>query len=128
MKKRFGLTSLTKEELKKFYKMIDEYDDIQSLKRDVLCLLEEKNLAKKSINERFNIALMKKLQLFDSHQFHVLEQNRISNLQQLMDCDLDSLVGVTPSMKREFDWVRKFYDLRSLVEEDSIQKRKEKNR
>ena len=52
-----------------------------------------------------------KLQIFDPWELKVVRKNNINNLQELIDCDLDSLIGITPSIKEGLDWVRKFYNM-----------------
>ena len=61
---------------------------------------------KKSLNVRFNMDMFIKLQIFDPWEFKVVRDNHISNLQELIDCNLDDLVGITPSVKRGLEWVR----------------------
>ena len=57
-----------------------------------------------------------KLQIFDPWEFKVIRDNHISNLQELIDCNLDGLVGITPSIKQGLEWVRTFYDMSSIEE------------
>ena len=57
-----------------------------------------------------------RLNIFDPWELKVVQSNHISNLQELIDCNLDELVGITPSIKEGLEWVRTFYDMRSLEE------------
>ena len=41
----------------------------------------------------------------------VLELNGIRNLQDLIDADLDSMIGMTESIKEKLSWARRFYNL-----------------
>lgn len=77
--------------------------------------LIQKRQNKNSINERFTLELCRKLEIFDPWEFHVLKINHIHNMQELIDCDLDSLIGITPSIRDGLEWCRSFYDLRSMV-------------
>ena len=65
----------------------------------------------KSLNVRFNMELFEELQIFDPWEFKVIKDNHINNLQELIDCNLDSLVGITQSTKQGLDWARHFYDM-----------------
>ena len=116
MKKLKGIDSFTLEELKKMQEFISSYDSFERLKRDLSIQIEVMNDNRKNINERFDLALMQRLQIVDSFQLKVLQNNSIHNIQELIDCDLDSLVGITPSMKMEFEWIKRMYDLRTMVD------------
>lgn len=106
------LDNLSYEKLLELGKFVSEYDDIDSLKNDILKKIvsveEEKS---KSLNIRFNMDMFIKLQIFDPWELKVVRKNNINNLQELIDCDLDSLIGITPSIKEGLDWVRKFYNM-----------------
>jgi hypothetical protein len=116
MKNLKGIDSFTLEELKKMQEFISSYDSFERLKRDLSIQIEVMNDNRKNINERFDLALMQRLQIVDSFQLKVLQNNSIHNIQELIDCDLDSLVGITPSMKMEFEWIKRMYDLRTMVD------------
>ena len=78
---------------------------------------------KKSLNVRFNMDMFIKLQIFDPWEFKVVRDNHISNLQELIDCNLDDLVGITPSVKQGLEWVRTFYDMSSFEEDKKPSKK-----
>ena len=80
---------------------------------------EEAAKSKLSLNDRFDIALMKKLNIFYPDELNVLIINNIKNLQELIDCDLYSLVGITESIKEKLNWARYFYDMRTTEEKQS---------
>lgn len=63
-----------------------------------------------SLNVRFNMDMFIKLRVFEPDELRVLQMNNINNLQELIDCNLDSLVGITCSIKEKLEWARKFYD------------------
>ena len=123
MSNKNDFDSFSLDELKKMKKVVDSFDDVDSLKNSLSCFIDEMEKKKSNINERFDLALMVRLQIVDPFQLKVLKNNMIHNIQELIDCDLDSLVGITPSMKKEFDWIRKIYDLRGMVEDIPKQKK-----
>ena len=109
------LKELKLSELKKLQMVISQYSDMEELKRDLDIIISTRETEKKtSLNIRFNMEMFEKLRIFDPWEFQVIKNNHINNLQELIDCNLDELKGITPSIKEGLDWVRKFYDMRSL--------------
>lgn len=47
-----------------------------------------------------------------------LYTNKINNFRDLMECNLDELIGITPSLKDKLERVRRFYDVSKFVEAD----------
>ncbi len=106
------LDKFTYDELKLFEKLLLSYDDIDDLKKEVSSYVEKIEEERKvSLNVRFNMDMFVQLQIFDPWEFRVIRENNINNLQELIDCNLDDLVGITPSIKSGLEWVRDFYDM-----------------
>lgn len=106
------------EELKDIQGLLESYqsqEDLLSVLKDRIHEIEEKQ--KDRLNVRFNMDMFIKLRIFDPSEFKVIKENHIMNLQQLIDCDLDQLVGITPSVKQGLEWVRTWYDMSSLEED-----------
>ena len=105
------------EELKRMERLISEYDDIDALKVDIrgLIMRKEKEASKK-LNVRFDLEMMIRLNVLDPWELNVVKSNHIANLQELIDCNLDQLVGITESIKQGLEWVRAFYDMSSMEE------------
>lgn len=102
-------------ELELLESVVSEYKNIGSLKgaiKERRKALEEEN--KRSLNVRFDMEYFVKLNIFTPWEFEVIKLNNINNIQELIDCDLDSLVGITPSIKRGLEWCRQMYDLSSF--------------
>ena len=111
------LKNLKLEELKKMQQIISQYGSMEELKHDLDSTISTREKEKtKSLNVRFNMEMFLRLNVFDPWELKVIQSNHISNLQELIDCDLDSLVGITPSVKSGLEWARKFYDMSSLEE------------
>lgn len=66
---------------------------------------------KQSLNVRFTIEMFKDYNMFYPDEMRVLELNGIKNLQDLIDCDLNSMIGITESIKEKLEWARNFYNL-----------------
>lgn len=109
------------EELKN---IVSEYDSIDSLVSSIDRIIDEKvSASKSSLNVRFNMDMFIRLNIFDPSEFKVVRANNINNMQELIDCDLDSLVGITPSVKEGLLWVRSAYDMSSYEEENNSHKK-----
>lgn len=81
----------------------------------------EKNM---SLNSRFTIEMFREYNMFYLDELRVLEVNGIRNLQDLIDCDLNSLVGITEVMKEKFGWARRFYNMDKPKENNKIKTKK----
>ena len=67
--------------------------------------------SEQSLNARFTMEMFKQYNMFYSDELKVLELNGIRNLQDLIEADLDSMIGMTESIKEKFSWARRFYNL-----------------
>ena len=103
--------------------IVSQYGNMEEFKHDLdtFISIREKEKAK-SLNVRFNMDMMVRLQVFDPWELKVVQSNHIANLQELIDCNLDDLVGITPSIKSRLEWVRKFYDMSSFEEKQTSHK------
>lgn len=112
MKKK-KIDRLSYQELKKLRDIVNEFDDIDSLKEVIDSKIENKEKTKGiSSNIRFNMEKFIEWQIFDPFELKVIKDNNINNMQELIDCDLDSLVGITPSVKIGLWRKRGYYDMR----------------
>ena len=111
------LEKMSLEDLKTMQEIISQYGSMEELKHDLDTTITRREEEKtKSLNVRFNMEMFLRLNIFDPWELKVVQSNHISNLQELIDCNLDELVGITPSIKAGLDWARKFYDMSSLEE------------
>ena len=103
------------EDLKEIHSFISQYSEMGELRNDLDFVISSREKEKtKSLNQKFDLDMMLKYQIFTYEALQVILANSITNLQDLIDCDLDQLEGITPSVKRELNWIRSFYDMRSL--------------
>lgn len=109
------LDDLTEEELYLLGDIVFQYDDLDLLKKSVMNQINKKidsvKYDEQPLNIRFNMEMFIKLQIFDPWEFRVIKNNHINNLQELIDCNLDELKGITPDIKEGLEWVRKAYDM-----------------
>ena len=119
------LEKMKLKELKDLKKFVSQYDSLGDLLYDLDSIISTKQEdEEKSLNVRFDMAMFKKLNMFEPREMQVLVDNNINNLQELIDCDLDSLVGMLPSIKEKFLWIRQFYDMTSLDNGGHVYKKK----
>lgn len=121
--------SFSLDDLKAYLSLIEVFetkDDIYNALVLEINRREEEN--KVSLNKRFTIKLFKDLSMFYPDEMHVLEVNGIKNLQDLIDCDLDSMIGITISIKEKFEWARKFYDMSSTSDKNNGKQKRKENR
>ena len=109
------LDKMNLEELHELSQFVSQYGDLGELRYDLDFVISSREKKKKeSLNSRFDLDMMVRYQVFTYEELRVILQNHITNLQELIDCDLDQLEGITPSIKRELVWKRVFYDMSSL--------------
>ncbi len=100
------------DELKKFSLLLESFESIDILLKSVTNEIKKREDEKNSsLNVRFTMDMFKKYNMFYPDELRVLEINCIRNLQDLIDCDLNSLVGITESIKEKLEWTRSFYDM-----------------
>lgn len=114
-----NLENLDLKSLKKLKSIVSDFDSIESLISQIDSRISSlEDVRKDSLNVRFNLEMFIRLKIFDPSEFKVIRDNNINNLQELIDCDLDSLVGITPSIKEGLSWVRSAYDMSSFEEDE----------
>lgn len=127
MKKIDIIKSFSLEDLKVYLSLVDSYGSIDEMRNELITEInrreEEKN---KSLNARFTIEMFKEYNMFYQDEMYVLEINGIRNLQDLIDCDLDSLVGINASIKEKLSWARNFYNMKPITDSKVKQKGKGK--
>ena len=116
------------EELKLYLTLIESFESKDDMHNALIAEIKRREeFNKESLNVRFDIALMKKLNIFYPDELNVLIINNIKNLQELIDCDLYNLVGITESIIEKLNWARYFYDMRT-TEEKQLDKAKQKRK
>ena len=109
MKKK-NINDFTLDELKVIRSTLKDYDDIDNLKKTINDIILDKE---DNINVMFDIDGFIKLSIFDPEELLILQKNGIHNLQELIDCNLENLDGMTMGYYEKFDWARKVYDMSS---------------
>lgn len=108
----FDFNNIDLETLKKMRECIINYSDISSLLLDIdYSISEKEEEMMTSLNVRFNMEMFIKLEIFTPDELKVIRDNNINNLKELIDCDLNELIGITPSIKYSLLQKRRFYDM-----------------
>lgn len=116
--------------LSDLYLLLDIIDDCSSTDEirkkiiDVIKLKEDQC----EFNLRFDMDMFIKFQIFNSDELEVLRINGINNLQELIDCDLKSLKGMSQTIYEKLDWARKIYDMRGFSKKDKEKKYEKQKR
>lgn len=112
MFKKDLFTKFTIEQLKDILALVSTFEDKDDLLMGISSEIKCRELEKKqSLNSRFTIEMFKQYNMFYSDELKVLVINGIRNLQDLIDADLNSMIGMTESIKEKLSWARRFYTL-----------------
>lgn len=115
--------SFSLDDLKNYLLLIEQFESKDDMYNALIFEIKRREEEEKlGLNRRFTIKMFKDLSMFYPDEMYVLEVNGIKNLQDLIDCDLDSMIGITLSIKEKLEWARNFYDLDPKKKE--IQKQK----
>lgn len=117
------VNKFTLEELKSIRHFASSYSDLELLLKDLDFMIQSREMDEmQNLNVRFNMDYFIQYQIFDPAEWVVIQKNHIMNLQELIDCNLDDLIGITPNVKKGLDWVRHFYDMSSVSKSHSRKK------
>lgn len=112
MYKKDMFSKFSSSELKDMATLILEFEDKDDLLMGIHSEIKRREAeSKKSLNARFTIEMFKQYNMFYPDEMKVLEINGIRNLQDLINADLNSMIGMTESIKEKLSWARAFYNL-----------------
>jgi hypothetical protein len=97
--------------------MTKDSSSIKSFREKIVEIINLKE-NESNFNLRFNMDMFIRFQIFNSYELEILKINGINNLQELIDCDLRSLIGMNEAIYEKLDWARKFYDMRGFTKKD----------
>ena len=114
----------SKEQLKGLVVLINNFEGKDDLMMGLYSEIRNREFEEKqNLNIRFTIEMFKKYNMFNLDELRVLEINNIKNLQELIDCDLSRLIGITEAIKEKLDWARKFYDMNKSKKTDNVKRK-----
>jgi hypothetical protein len=112
MYKKGLFDSFTTKQLKDTIDLVCAFESKDDLLMGIHCEIKRRVLeSEQSLNARFTMEMFKQYNMFYSDELKVLEINGIRNLQDLIEADLDSMIGMTESIKEKLSWARRFYNL-----------------
>ncbi|MBQ8534254.1 MAG: hypothetical protein IJ463_01060 [Bacilli bacterium] len=112
MYKKGLFDSFTTKQLKDTLSLVCAFDGKDDLLMGIHYEIKRRELeSQQSLNARFTMEMFKQYNMFYSDELKVLEINGIRNLQDLIEADLDSMIGMTESIKEKLSWARRFYNL-----------------
>ena len=116
--------NFSKEQLKELVVLINNFEGKDDLMMGLYSEIRNREFEEKqNLNIRFTIEMFKKYNMFNLDELRVLEINNIKNLQELIDCDLSRLIGITEAIKEKLDWARKFYDMNKSKKTDNVKRK-----
>ena len=119
------LDKLNLQELKELKEYISKFASMGELINELDSNISTKQkVQKENPNIRFDIELFRKLSILEPSEINLLVENNINNLQELIDCDLNALIGITPSIKAKLEWTRQFYDMSIYYKEAKKSKKR----
>ena len=99
-------------DLKLYLTLIESFETKDDMHNALIAEIKRREEeAKLSLNARFTIEMFKSFNMFYPDEMSVLEINGIRNLQDLIEADLNSMIGMTESIKEKLSWARRFYNL-----------------
>ncbi|MBQ3306791.1 MAG: hypothetical protein IJG68_01200 [Bacilli bacterium] len=112
------------EELKNIQELLMSFKTIEeAIKTIENKIFQKEEEQKKSINIRFNLELMEKLQILEPSELKLVKEQGIKNLQELLELDLDSIPNISISTKKSIEEKRRFYDMSTFEEKKHNKKR-----
>ena len=92
-----------------------ELNDPRTVKKLVNAEIERRTRAP---YENLTLKVMCECGIITVKEGAFLYTNKINNFRDLMECNLDELIGITPSLKDKLERVRKYYDVSKFFEAD----------
>ena len=116
------LKKISRKDLEKLKEMIKRYQSIDELIENIdLEIKTKKGQEGLTLNEKFDLKMFKKLNILPDDQIEFLRQNKILNLQDLIDCNIDELLknGYSCALRDQLIFIREFYDMTNVEKIDT---------
>lgn len=116
------LKKISRKDLEKLKKIIKRYQSIDELIENIdLEIKTKKEQEGLTINEKFDLKMFRKLNILPDDQIEFLRQNKILNLQDLIDCNIDELINneYSRALRDQLIFIREFYDMTNVEKIDT---------
>lgn len=105
------LKKISRKDLEKLKKIIKEYQSLDELIENIdLEIKTKKDQEGLTLNEKFDLKMFRKLNILPDDQIEFLRQNKILNLQDLIDCNIDELINneYSRALRDQLIFIREF--------------------
>lgn len=116
------LKKISRKDLEKLKEIIKGYQSLDELKEDIdLEIKTKKDQEGLTLNEKFDLEMFRNLNILPDDQIEILRQNKILNLQDLIDCNIDELIKnkYSRALREELIFIREFYDMTNVEKIDT---------
>lgn len=116
------LKKISRKDLEKLKEIIKKYQSIDELIENIdLEIKTKKDQEGLTLNEKFDLKMFRKLNILPDDQIEFLRQNKILNLQDLIDCNIDELINneYSRALREELIFIREFYDMTNVEKIDT---------
>ena len=116
------LKKINRKDLEKLKEIIKGYQSLDELIEDIDSEIKtKKDQEELTLNEKFNLNMFRKLNILPDDQIEFLRQNKILNLQDLIDCNIDELIKnkYSRALREELIFIREFYDMTNVEKIDT---------
>lgn len=120
------LKKINRKDLEKLKEIIKGYQSLDELIEDIDSEIKtKKDQEELTLNEKFNLKMFRKLNILPDDQIEFLRQNKILNLQDLIDCNIDCNIDeliknkYSRALREELIFIREFYDMTNVEKMDT---------
>ncbi len=116
------LKKISRKDLEKLKEIIKKYQSIDELIENIdLEIKTKKDQEGLTLNEKFDLKMFRKLNILPDDQIEFLRQNKILNLQDLIDCNIDELINneYSRALRDQLIFIREFYDMTNVEKIDT---------
>lgn len=116
------LKKISRKDLEKLKEIIKKYQSLDELIENIdLEIKTKKDQEGLTLNEKFDLKMFRKLNILPDDQIEFLRQNKILNLQDLIDCNIDELINneYSRALRDQLIFIREFYDMTNVEKIDT---------
>lgn len=116
------LKKISRKDLEKLKEIIKGYQSLDELIENIdLEIKTKKDQEGLTLNEKFDLKMFRKLNILPDDQIEFLRQNKILNLQDLIDCNIDELINneYSRALREQLIFIREFYDMTNVEKIDT---------
>lgn len=116
------LKKISRKDLEKLKEIIKGYQSLDELIENIdLEIKTKKDQEGLTLNEKFDLKMFRKLNILPDDQIEFLRQNKILNLQDLIDCNIDELINneYSRALRDQLIFIREFYDMTNVEKIDT---------